>query len=123
MGNKMRPFNLARALAGDPVITREGRKIAGKIAHFPHAGGNQKVAFTVEGESSLHTCNEEGDWGNVYPSRNDLFMAPKEITLWLNLYVSPAGVFYVNSYPTESQANANAGLGREGYARSYTFTE
>lgn len=82
----MKPFNLERALAGDPVVTRDGQKVA-EIAHLPSSGGKKTVVYarnngyrwvTTQGKSL--SIDAESD--------DDLFMAPKQVTVtrWVNLY-------------------------------------
>lgn len=83
----MKPFNLERALAGDAVITRDGREVT------------QLVKFDVEskyklfGVVSKNTCSWilEGKHINYYQqeSKYDLFMNPTTVKVegWINVYV------------------------------------
>ncbi len=71
----MKPFNLERALAGDPVVTRDGRKVI-DIYHFKFDKNNRSVAYQVENNQTI-------DWATTYGRNNghlesefDLFMAP-----------------------------------------------
>ncbi len=78
----MKPFNLERALAGDKVVTRDGREVT------------QLTKFDCEGEClagvldlSLSTWNKNGQfWGTSEESDDDLFMAPKTVKHWVNFY-------------------------------------
>ena len=83
----MKPFNLEKALAGDPVVTRDGIPVT-EIVRFnglPHDrrlygiinGG--LVSFLDNGRFSVFEFNE---------TKYDLFMAPKIIKKsgWINIY-------------------------------------
>lgn len=70
------PFNLQDALAGDPVITRDGRKVL-QIAQFPEAKTFKLVAF-IEGNTAVTLYMADGRYNVVdINSPLDLFMAPK----------------------------------------------
>lgn len=84
----MKPFDLERALAGDPVVTRDGRKVRImplllKDKHYPVVGymdfGYREVLdrFTLEGRTGMHE-----------DSALDLFMAAVKHEGWVNIYPS-----------------------------------
>ncbi len=84
----MKTFNLSRALYGDPVVTRDGRKVT-EIKVLTSDINHQVVAvIDSELEASLHT--KEGKYSLVekFESNRDLFMAPKTEKRWVNLYRS-----------------------------------
>lgn len=70
----MKPFNLEKALAGEPVITRNGRRVL-RIAHFPECGEHDRVVAAIEGEGDVYTFYENGNFVNE-ENEIDLFMAP-----------------------------------------------
>ena len=83
----MKPFNLEEALAGKPVVTRDGRKVTivkeyrgtiehpiGAIAHDPIGAGDR-----------FYDYYEDGSYANC-ETKHDLFMATKTITRWFNIY-------------------------------------
>ncbi len=83
----MKPFDLAKAKAGAPVITRDGRKA--RILSFDLCNRYYPVAAAfsdsggVEGVVSL---TNEGKCFADKDSANDLFMAPVKREGWVNLY-------------------------------------
>lgn len=90
-GNSDQPqrilFNLERALAGDPVVRRDGVKVS-EVLRFK--GGNvlkPVVSLAENGGFFLH--NEDGKLFEDAVDLRDLFMAPKTKTIWVNLYNFP----------------------------------
>ena len=81
----MKPFDLEAAKRGEPIITRDGTPVE-FIAHVPNALMLHRVVFLEIGR--IATADEQGshtgDTGS--PTAVDLFMAPRKVTLWLNLY-------------------------------------
>ena len=76
----MKPYNLERALAGDPVVTRDGRPV--KIA-----GYNEEAQYsdTLIGWLGGYYCrwNKEGQHFTACETDFDLFMAPTERKEWI----------------------------------------
>ena len=85
----MKPFNLQEALAGKPVVTRDGR--AARIAHFPEARKWKIAAVRLDNGDSFHTdelgryFSQEG----AFSSYLDLFMASEKKEGWVNVYTHP----------------------------------
>lgn len=81
----MKPFDLEAAKRGEPLITRDGRKVT-DFAHFPSKEGAYKVYAVIGGDTSSFT--EEGNEWNVDCSQTnlDLFMAPRKRTVYVNLW-------------------------------------
>ncbi len=109
----MKPFNLERALAGDPVVTGDGRKVL-ELHLFKTLHRFPIVAF-VEGDFGLSTYTQDGKSGSSSNSPYDLFMASvkKSVVRWVNVYQElvsgfPFGVFY----ETKELAIGNASKGR-----------
>jgi hypothetical protein len=76
----MKPFNLARAIAGDPLITRDGRTDVVFGAYNPKAKCGSVVVWI---KGILYTFRENGRWGSDHEDLClDLFMAPKKRTVW-----------------------------------------
>jgi hypothetical protein len=102
------PFNLERALAGDPVVRRDGVKVS-EVLRFQ--GGNiLKPVVTQAENGGFYLYDEDGTlYGKGIPDRRDLFMAPKTKTIWVNLYGTP---HYVTTgeitYPTEDDARESS---------------
>lgn len=76
MFKKRKPFNLARALAGDPVVNGEDKKIV-EIHFFRNVKSEFPVAAVVEGENRIDTHTIYGQFDMGGQSKFDLFMAPK----------------------------------------------
>lgn len=100
----MKPFNLEKALAGEPVVTRDGRKITD--LHFFHTLTRDCKLYGVI-NNSLNAWTSEGRWlstGQEQPE--DLFMEEPE--KWVNVY-------YSGVYKSESDAKANISVGSKIY--------
>lgn len=80
------PFDLARAMAGEPIVTRDGRK-ARFVAHVPEAEDHKVVAF-VDGQGvSINFCETGHTYSQNHEHGIDLLMAPKpKRTVWVNMY-------------------------------------
>lgn len=84
----IKPFNLERALAGDPVVTRENNPVT-QLHSFETTD-----FFSIAGIYNGYMSNEQlGIWnkeGKFYRSSedhaNDLFMACRTVTKWVNIY-------------------------------------
>ena len=70
----MKPFNLEQALAGAPVITRDGTKVIRLIELPEEEPQSRLVAVLEDGETA--TFNEGGRYYSMRDSSLDLFMAP-----------------------------------------------
>lgn len=83
--SKLKPFNLERALAGDPVVTRDGFSVIEIIKLKSNI--TAPVLCVVEGTNWTARFDEQGicyeDGHDAVPY---LFMAPKTRTVWVNLY-------------------------------------
>lgn len=95
----MKPFNLERALAGDPVVTRGGREV--KDFHFFRSCTDEKsligvIATELRAWSITGVFSYEGDKGLL-----DLFIAPVQRGLWLN--VDSNG--FVKAFPLKGSAD------------------
>lgn len=108
----MRPFDLEAAKLGEPLVTRDGRP-AKFIGHSDEAK-DQAIAAAINGEIETFTKNG-GWWSDDAPHHpNDLFMAPRKVTYWLNIYAAP----YVSyCYPSKEEADRCAAEYRIGEAR------
>lgn len=81
----MKPFDLEKALAGEPVVTRDGRPV--KIAGYnPDADDYAKIVGWVDGDTKSWDSNGEYF---IAKSNTDLFMAEKPKVKkegWVNVY-------------------------------------
>jgi hypothetical protein len=87
----MKKFNIEEALAGKPVVTRDGRKV-GQLAHFKGTSTDYPVYAVLDSELEVFT--EDGRWTTQDPaSRHDLFMESAKREGWVNIYDSPNSDF------------------------------
>jgi hypothetical protein len=98
----MKPFNLEQALAGKPVVTRDGRPV--KIAGYnPDAFDGKKVIGWVGKDAEM--WQENGQYyGSVYACNFNLFMAPTERKEWIVRCVFGDAVWCEGPFPTEEAA-------------------
>lgn len=95
----LKPFNLERALAGDPVVNSAGTK-AHKVLHLPEItpvfNGQTVLVIYSNGSCSWYTENT-----------HLLHMAPKKKTVYVNFYEGASGndAFW---YEDEESAKATA---------------
>jgi len=82
----MKQFNLEKALAGDPVITRNGKKVE-EIKLFKTKINNNKVLFGVI-DGWVLSFNIDGRNNSIlrFDTEYDLFMAPVKHIGWVNRY-------------------------------------
>jgi hypothetical protein len=101
----MKPFDLQKALAGDPVITRDGKPVT-EIHHFK----TWKDEFRVFGEirGILRKFKEDGRFVLNSDSDMDLFMAEtSETGFWINVFYDKdrnMPWLGVNRYQTKEEA-------------------
>jgi hypothetical protein len=70
----MKPFNLEEALAGKPVVTRDGRKVTA-IYHFTESKSNFSVIAHIEKSYGVDTFTVNGKWEDgIGLNERDLFM-------------------------------------------------
>jgi len=113
----MKPFNLAEALAGAPVCTRDGRKVLELHLYAALLPTNKFPLGAVlegsdgdDGPFALHYREDGTRLGPVdepIESRTDLFMASTKHTIYLNIYREPDGRAY--GYQSQEEAERFAG--------------
>ena len=107
----MKPFDLEAAIRGEPIQTRKGEP-ARFIAHVPEAATYKVAALINEG---IETFTEEGTHCKGRETGFDLFMAPRNRTVWVNLYAHLSGVNnFGYFYRSEDDADEAASPGRIG---------
>jgi len=108
-------FDLQRAIAGDPIITRDGRKVL-QFSYFPKCPG-YKIVVHIEGNKGVDIMPESGRvFGDGGDNPSDLFMACYTKTFWLNIEHPVEGQIRgcYKMYTSEENANKNAGKSRFG---------
>lgn len=117
----MKPFNLEKALAGDPVITRTGLYVTIERTMPRTAISKPVVAGKFNGDS-YQWCFD-GVFTTFGQSDLDLFMAPKEKTRWVNLYAGGRSAHFDTELEADTH-NRHEALSRIGNkAHPITITE
>lgn len=100
----MKKFDLKAALAGQPVQTRDGRKVT-QIVHF-EINEKYPVYAVVEGDSLPESFRLDGSYMGFAPNTKDLFMTSKTLTTYVNVYRDGGakGVAVGDNYLTEDAA-------------------
>lgn len=98
----MKPFNLEEALAGKPVVNKQGMKVI-QLHYFPNIKSNFKVMAHIENNFGVDTFTINGRYSDDI-SELDLFMAEPE--RWVNIYYSKAqdDVWASDFYESEEEA-------------------
>jgi hypothetical protein len=105
MTQQLIPFDLAKAIAGHPLVTRDGRKVTEfKFFDTANADGYNCV-FVIDGR--LFYRRKDGRWDGT-DSDYDLFLAPTEVTRWQNIYQKEDREYFTDGFlwTTESSAKA-----------------
>ena len=115
----MKPFNLEEALAGKPVVTRDGLKVT-EIYHFKTGTSAYSVHACIDGRIKEYTQR-----GTYYEKLNgsdfDLFMEEPIIEGWVNVYCVNDNYIYISS-THESAEKAIESSKHSGDAKYYIKT-
>ena len=100
----MKPFDLERALSGDPIQTRSGKPFI-QIHKFD-TKDDDCLYGVVDGEVLSFT--KDGRFNPSYGiSEYDLFMAPKVREYWVNVYRNKNGSLEMGAeYESEEKAKS-----------------
>jgi hypothetical protein len=93
LGEKMKPFDLEKDLAGEKVITRDGDEVT-EICHFKTANDNYCIVAAIVGLP--HFFRKDGS-STAYDESLDLFM--DENKKYINIYKS--NLLRLNKYKKE----------------------
>ena len=82
---KMKPFDLKKALAGHPVMTRSGDNVT-DLHYFKNARNEDcKLQGIMDG--GIYSWNDYGCFTPRHPGGHlDLVMKPTKKTYWMNVY-------------------------------------
>ena len=119
----LKPFDLQKALAGDMVVTRDGRIVTGfHVFNLQNNNDNNETLYGVlagdDNEWEVQYWFETGKYNrSSTESRYDLFMNVD--TRWVNIYLDEDGVpeglgkwsFHGYGYPTREMADDTAAKG------------
>lgn len=117
-----KPFDLAAAKAGAPVVQRCGRPA--RIVDFALKNEDYPLAVIYTDDMGIEHVTEFSVEGKYYPHTSedyrDLMMAPVKKEGWLNVYPSnvpsPVGVCS-HIYPSQAAADEEAGKHRKACIR------
>ncbi len=128
---KLIPFDLQRALAGDAVVTRDGRPVL-QVLHFdkvPREHLYCVAALVIDNpdemneDGSIETFGINGEYELGSENDEDLFMVPKTKTYWANVYQHYAdrrGFTIGDSHETEDKAKVCI-IGNGNYIKTISF--
>lgn len=114
----MKEFNLERALAGEPVVTRDGREVFQlhlfKDTYYaPLYGviGGHVYAFT-----------QDGRYGGKHDTVHDLFMKPVILEAWLNVYKQDDSIWVGQNHESQYEAKLY-GSNEPNYVKTIRITD
>jgi len=112
----MKKFNLEKALAGEPVVTRNGKKVT-DLKLF-----NTQKFFKLFGviDDDLESFNIEGHCLFKEGHEHDLFMANGTKSIWVNVYKKQNGEIFLGSLLT-SEEDARSAESTKGYSKIKTI--
>jgi hypothetical protein len=97
--DNMKDFNLKEALAGKPVITRDGKKVK-QLTQFDSETSN---LFGVV-DNSLISWYNDGVYSSNYKSNFDLFMETENVSIWVNVYYDGDNIYIGHKHSIEQLA-------------------
>jgi len=100
----MKEFNLEEALAGKPVITRNGKEVT-KLTKFDVKEGD--CLFGVM-DGDVNSWEIDGKVSSGVMSGFDLFMKSEKKSIWVNVYNNGKVVWLGRSYDTKEGALINS---------------
>lgn len=100
----MKEFNLEAALRGEKVVTRDGLEVT-DIHWFNNCTSKYNLYGVIHG--GLWSFTKDGKATHA-GSTYDLFMAPKQVTMWMNVYTYEDGSYHPGVlYKTELEAKVS----------------
>ena len=99
----MKPFDLEKALAGEPVVTKDGNPVT-QLIKFEVTEGDGYVLYGVV-NNKIRNFLDSGKYDRTFESHPfDLFMAEPE--RWINIHFDPKNghIFYGVVYQSEKDA-------------------
>jgi hypothetical protein len=83
----MKAFDLEKALAGEKVVTRDGQEVT-QVTLFKgvRKDGGKSICALIDG--LIYLFYEDGSYTKELEYWPDLFMAPKKLSGFINVYVT-----------------------------------
>ena len=101
----MKPFNLEEALAGEPVVCRNGWEVT-EIVYMPTVIGQRKLFAVSHG--TLKAYDRDGKHTSLTDDHElDLFMAPESKFIFINLWqqLHENGNYFTTVFTREDRAD------------------
>jgi len=105
--SNLKPFDLNRALAGDPVVNGSGKKIK-KIVYVPEVDDPYYKLFVVLEDGDFYHTSDTGQY-STGSSRRDLYMATKKAK------------YYFASWPSLNMRGTTCMYADKAYLQSLGF--
>lgn len=80
---KLIPFDLEKAINGEPLITRDGRNVD-EFYYFKTSKSNQPLKAVING--TIYEYSLDGKYVTEIICNHDLFMKPKVLKCWVNIF-------------------------------------
>lgn len=109
-------FNLEAALAGKPVVTRDGREVS--EIHYFKTATSYSIACIVD--NCVETFTTKGTYNKYETSGFDLFMKSEIRTYWANVYADPDNDPYIGIVHLSKEKALSCK--EEGYIKTISFT-
>jgi hypothetical protein len=81
--NNLKPFDLTKALAGEPVITRSGKEVTD--LHLFNIREDYRPLYGVV-DKEVESFTKQGEYLDGEESELDLFMAPETVKYYVHVY-------------------------------------
>lgn len=108
MEQNLKPFNLIAALAGDPVITRDGNEVL-RVINIPEVTESKQVLCIIKNstDNALIYYYKNGRLFECLQSSFDLFMKPVEKEYWTVSYQASGSkhTAIIGTFNSEDDAN------------------
>jgi hypothetical protein len=103
----MTPFNFAKAIAGHPLITRDGRKVE-EFHFFEKVNVDLDICIYVVIGGEIRAYRKNGKWLEFEDSALDLFLSTIKVKQWINIYKTLKNYVCVfGTYDTKEDALIN----------------
>ena len=101
-----KPFNLEEALAGKPVVTREGEHVL-KVVSFLGVETDSEYLVWFATASGICSCYPNGkQFSGPEDHYRDLFMEVEDEVVWINFHLRVDGGKYIQLYPSKELADS-----------------
>jgi hypothetical protein len=107
----MKPFNLQEALAGKPVVARDGRDVL-QLEYFSGVIGFNPVVALLAGDYDVKLYTKGGKYDDS-ESKHDLFMRSTKKQAFINIYPQGGvegslsrGLVYESKVEADAQASS-----------------